>query len=333
VLPVFISRLEIDDERWNAAVKLSRQNVMYAYSWYLDVVCDEWCAMVWPSNKDYQIILPLPIKRKWGIDVIQQPLFCQYLGFFYQHEVPDALILRFLSLLDSQYPHISSYVFHPDNHLLISRLVSGLPVFNHKTLFTHWLRLDRSYDEIKSHYSKDRKTNLNRSLKSNQNIFESGEIAPLIDLFRRNHETRIDGGVSAKAYRILENLFIKLREHASAELWYAVANEEINAGVLIVRWGDFSIYLFNAATREARKSNARSVMLDNYFCANAGQELIFDFESPDIPSIASFYESFGAETKPLLSIRKNALIFPLNHIQNWRKRFLQNRKGKFTVLF
>ena len=317
-----LSRLEVDDERWNNAVSTSSQTTIYALSWYLDVVCDDWCAIVWPSKFEYQVILPLPTKNKWGVSVIQQPMFCQYLGFFYQKEISAKLLSSFLAVIDLEFSYISSYSFSPFNYQIIKNILPAFVNLESRKRATSWLNMNRSYQEIHACYSRDRKLNLKRARQGNWLVEQSNDIAPLLDSFRENHERKIEGGVNLSAYSMFTWLFERISLNENAEVWYAVRDNEIQAGILIVRCVDFGVYLFNASDEEGRKGNARSLLLDTYFQRNAGQNFIFDFESPEVESVASFYRSFGGEERAFISIRKNELPFPFKQVQNWRKKLL-----------
>jgi hypothetical protein len=317
--PILISRREVDATRWDQSVQQSLQQIVYAYTWYLDLVCDNWVAVVWPSAQSYQVILPLPVRRKYGVSVIQQPLFCQYLGFFYGQTVPDALISEFFSVFTRAFPYISTYNFHPQNftpQLLDCAETHGLTI---NTLYTHQLSLTQPYESIAESYKKDRKTNLRRSRRYGWRVKASEDIIPLIDLFKQNHAQQVSGGVDPKAYELLSAVFDKCRIHAQADLWYA-GLDNLHAGILIVRTGAFAVYLFNAADAVGRKGEARSLMLDRFFAENSGGQITFDFESPAEPNIVSFYKSFNATDVPFLAISRNALPFPFRQIQNFKKR-------------
>lgn len=319
-LPILLPRSEINDERWNELIGKSEQNVVYAFSWYLDIVCDNWKALVWPSPDNYQIVMPLPIKRKWNIEVIQQPIFCQYLGLFSIEKISEQQSEQFLKQLSSSFSYISSYNFHPDNSAIISNVLHQFPKFEVKQNHTYWLSLSDSFSKIHADYSSDRKANIKRGEKFDWIIKFSEDIQPLIQLFKDNHAFGISGGVSDKAYQILSELYETLKLLKAAEIYYAAKDEKMNAGALFVKTGKMIIFLFNSADVIGRKENARSILLNNYFRLNAGETLIFDFESPEIKSISSFYKSFGAEPITYFSIRKNDLPFPFKQIQNWRVR-------------
>ncbi|GLU56745.1 hypothetical protein [Dyadobacter frigoris] len=319
-LPILLPRSEINDERWNELAAKSKQSVVYGYSWYLDIVCDSWKALVWPSAEDYQIVMPLPIKCKWKVEVIQQPLFCQYLGLFFIDKISEQQLYLFLEKLSSSFLYISSYNFHPDNTGILQDVLHQFPKFEVKQNHTYRLLLSDSLPDIQLKYSSDRKANLKRGKRFNWTVKSSDDIQPLIQLFQDHHASGISGGVSNKAYEILSQLFETLKMYEAAEVFYAEKEDKINAGALFVRTGKNVLFLFNSADLVGRQENARSILIDHYFKLNAGKSLCFDFESPEIKSISDFYKSFGADPVSYFSIRKNDLPFPFKQIQNWRVR-------------
>jgi hypothetical protein len=139
-------------------------------------------------------------------------------------------------------------------------------------------------------------------------------------LFRQHHANAVDGGVADWAYDILRQLIDELQHRRLATLQYARQSNQIEAGMLIAHSNDRAIYLFNAASEQGRRGNARTLLLDRFIQQQAGQPLTFDFESPEKPSIAQFYHSFGALQEPYYSIRWNRLTRPerwLRAIRRW----------------
>lgn len=320
IQPVLLRRDQIDDNAWNRCIDTSLQRAVYAYSWYLDIVSTQWEALVWPSAEAIEVVMPLPFKIKWGQKKLQQPLFCQFLGIFSEKDVNQALFDAFIQSLNRRYNYISIYNFNTFNTLQLQASLLRKPVpFDLNTLTTHWLSLDRPFSEITSGYNKDRIQNLQNGKSFGWEIIGSESIEPLIDIFKHHHAHRIPGGVGEAAYELLIKLSDLLFKRGLSSVYYARANGKIEAGIMIIRCHDHCIYIFNAATKSGRSNNARSVLLDAYFMQMAGDPgLYFDFESPEESTIASFYKSFGAVGKPILSIKKNELPFPLKQIQQWR---------------
>ncbi|MGG7663438.1 GNAT family N-acetyltransferase [Dyadobacter sp. BHUBP1] len=318
--PILLSREQIDAPIWDDHIQHSRQCVVYALSWYLDIVCEQWEALVWPSANDFSVIMPLPVRRRFGRRILYQPLFCQYLGIFSKHDLTTALCEAFLEALEGRFPYISSYAFNPENFAVIESLL-WLNGFEMEVLQTHWLQLDQSYAELYTGYSKDRRANVKRGRRMEWETVESDDFEPLFALFAANHAPGI-GKIKADAYQTLKKVGVELIKNASGRLTYARSGTRVHAGVVLAHYRGRTVYLFNAADHAGRKGNARALMLDAYFRDNAGTELVFDFESPAKESIAGYYAGFGAIEMPFYCIKRNALPFPLRQIQELRKWLL-----------
>ena len=76
----FVTRQQINTTLWDASINASTNGLIYATSAYLDAMCNQqWCALV---NDDYSTIMPLPNRRKYGINYIYQPAMTQQCGIF-----------------------------------------------------------------------------------------------------------------------------------------------------------------------------------------------------------------------------------------------------------
>jgi hypothetical protein len=316
--PTLLTRKQICDTVWDSHISQSRQCVIYGFSWYLDIVCEEWEALVWPDADNFSIVMPLPLRKKLGIRVLYQPLFCQYLGIFSKHTLTAEQCGQFLQTLAGHFPCISCYAFNPCNYPVMRNLAMPVKGLDFEVFQTHWLNLEQPYSNIYASYTKDRKKSLKRATKTAWQFVKSNDLDPLINLFAHHHAKRI-GKINASAYSILRKLGKYCLENGTGTLTYAHVGAQIHAGILLVRIGRRAIYLFNAADGIGRKGNARAAMLDAFFRDNAGTTSVFDFESPQNHSVAHYYAGFGAVAVPYYSIRRNALRFPLKQIQQFRK--------------
>ena len=329
--PILLQRHQINDTAWNALVDEARHSVVYAYTWYLDCVSPLWQALVvvdsaltsgiqgTPST-EYRMVMPLPVRKKWGMSVVQQPLFCQYLGLFSKEEISETDLTRFLHSLSQHFPYISDYDFHPAQTYLLRKVPPGFSDFEVQEKTTHWLSLAKTYPELSESYSTDRKKNLKKSRKYDWECVKSEDPEPLIAIFQKNHAAQIEN-VQASAYVLVRELTRLLQNKKIATIYYARRQGTLHAGIMIFEKADMGIYIFNAADEVGRRGNARSFLLDRYFQQQAGRMKVFDFESPEVASIAQFYHSFGAERQTFISIKKNKLPFPFRQLQHWRKNW------------
>jgi len=72
-----LKREVVDDKKWDECVRQSPNGHVFAYTWYLDIVCEEWEAMV---LNDYELIVPLPIQHRSFIKNVALPYWIPYLG-------------------------------------------------------------------------------------------------------------------------------------------------------------------------------------------------------------------------------------------------------------
>ena len=301
-----LRRSQIVDSQWNGFISQSSQRIVYAYTWYLDVVSPNWAALVAEEAGNWTAVMPLPLRRKFGFEVIQQPLFCQLLGVF-GDESTD-----FLGQLPLFFRYASTYTGR------FSAAMLAPTHYQTARCQTHTLKLNRPYETIREGYSRDRCANLKIAQKAGWQQHESEDIQPIVDLFKQNHSPQIEGGVSENAYLLLADLVAALRKKNAVHLRYASKDGKIEAGALFVIYDQRIIYLFNAASALGREKNARTWLIDNILREYAPQDVVFDFESPEVSSIAAFYESFGAEAQPYWQFRYNQLPFPLRQWQAWR---------------
>ena len=57
------------------------------------------------------------------------------------------------------------------------------------------------------------------------------------------------------------------------------------------------IFLFGGTSKDGRKSGAMRLIFDEVIRKHAGQDFILDFEGSSVPSVAHFYEGFGARKR------------------------------------
>jgi Acetyltransferase (GNAT) domain len=321
-LLILSNRSQIDSTQWDDFIAASPQRILYAYSWYLDTVSPDWKALIVVENDQWQAVMPLPCRKKWGFNVVQQPFFCQLLGVFTHSSVDyrEASNLL-LTELKTSFRYISTYSGRFAEHTIFPE---GLKVTNATNLI---LPLHHSYSVLLQNYTRDRQLNLKRAQQFNWSSQQSTDVEPLIALFKNNHALQIEGGVSENAYDLLRAVAALLAQKKALRLVYAVREGRIEAGALFAIFNNRIIYLFNAASPSGRQGNARTWLLDRMIQEYAETDFVFDFESPEIPSIASFYQSFGAQPEVYSQLSFNNLPFPLKQIQEWRLEKYKSKKG------
>ena len=93
IKPAYYTNAEIDKQKWDQCIRESNQAVIYAESVYLDYMAGEWDALVYG---DYEALMPLCFRKKWGIRYLYQPAFVQQGGIFTSLPINSLLVEGFL---------------------------------------------------------------------------------------------------------------------------------------------------------------------------------------------------------------------------------------------
>ena len=306
----FLQNDEIDKSRWDDCISHAINGNLNSYSWYLDIVSPNWCALI---EDDYEIVFPLTVSSKFGINYIRQPYFTQQLGVYYHslHSLPSSgLVQNFLSKIPSEYKYIDINL-NTSNHL-----EPGTGIFE---MTNFELDLISDYENLSSGYQ----TNLQRNLKkANQNkLFLSKNVRPedIVSLFRANRGLELTH-LGDEQYKLIMHIAYESIHKGIGEIWGAYdEHNQLVAGVLWVTSHGRSIFLFSALSQNGKTLNAMPWIIDTFVRQNAGKPITLDFEGSNDEGLARFYSSFGANRVIYHRYVYNRLPMPLRiALKIWR---------------
>lgn len=302
---------QIDKKKWDKCISSSKENIIYAFSWYLDCVSPNWEAFILEKEGDYLAVMPLPVKKKYGISFLQAPLFAQQLGIFSAQKLSNLEFKAFLTLLQKQFKLVSNYPFNTTNYEDFQNEFEEIFINQNDNKFeenlkkykNHHLSLQQNYSTIRQNYKRDTKYRINQAQKQNFEAIkktENDDIDLLYDFFEES--VFLKNGISNQAKPTLKALFKILKEKGLAELYYIKNKEqEIVSGIFFVKsessytintqensitkW----IYLFNstnkAANQKNKKDESRRWFLDKFIQEKSNQKNKNNFESQSKESI------------------------------------------------
>jgi hypothetical protein len=282
--------------------------MIYAYSWFLDLVNDRWEGLV---MNDYEAVMPLTPGRKMGIDYLFQPRFTQQLGVFSQLHLTDKIVRDFLDKIPAKYQFIEinlnthNKIHHPGKHF-------------HQWK-THEIDLINDYDQIANAYSTNLKRNLKKATKSSLQIVENIKPENVIRIFRKS-KGNIFSHLKDKDYDLLRRMIYVMIYKRTARV--VGAFDEMNtlcAGAFFVYSGRKVIFFFSAADEHARQTGAMAFLIDDFIKKHSGMHYTFDFEGSNNENLARFYKGFGAGEVHYYHYKKNHLNPLLKGLLNAKK--------------
>ncbi len=299
----YLKHSEIVKRKWDDCIKASVNGRVYAYSWYLDIVADDWDALV---LDDYQAVFPLPKRKKFGVNYVYQPVFTQQLGLFTRLVLSSELLEQFLVQIPSKFKYVNLNLNQYNR--LKSKFIKG------KVRRNIEMDLISEYTFLRQSYSKNLKRNLKKAASHQLSIFENLKPDALVKLFKENRGKQLKV-YSEKDYSRLIRLIYKAMQQGQAEVWGAyTSGNELCAGAVFFKNHKRITFLFSGANQESRKNAALPYLLDSFIEAHAGSELVFDFEGSNHEDLARFYFGFGAQAihyTQIQWVRAFALLRPL----------------------
>jgi hypothetical protein len=282
-----IASHHIHVDKWDRTVAADPRGLPYAFSWYLDLVAPHWEALV---LDDYAAVMPVVRGKKWNlIPYAYRPYGTQQLGVFSPEIIDNKLLAEFLKEVESITWYSDIYLNEVDFEPQVSRWRTQAQV-------NLLLPLNRSYQDLYEGYSSQAHRNLKLAAKSNHLLFEHDGPDVLIDLFRRTKgpETRLRDADYGTLRRIMFAALHRKRGH----VWtvYGEGNQ-LECGVFLLQTPRRLILLFSAVSESGRETAAMTWLLNELFIHFSGMDWTFDFEGTNIPNLARFYRSFGAETR------------------------------------
>lgn len=290
----YLEHKEIDFVKYNQCIAASKNALIYGNSWYLDIVAESWDTLV---LGDYEMVMPLTHRKKYGIAYIFLPPWVQQLGVFSSRDISEETIRNFLKAIPGKFKLIdvlfnynnqfsSKYLTNRDNFILI---------------------LKPPYESLFDGYNKLRKRSVKKAQVLNLNIKEVDNVESIINLFKENKGAELKKDESD--YEMLNQLVLKGSMEGKVEiLSVSDCNEKLLGGVVFFKNKKRIVYLFSAVNIEGKENHAITAAIDFIIRKYSDSNWVLDFEGSMIPGIEKFFRSFGASLENYYRYTKKRII-------------------------
>jgi len=285
----------IDKSHWDDCIDNAVNGNLNARSWYLDIVCPEWCALV---EDEYEKVFPLPVFSRAGIQYSMQPYFTQQLGLFYRNSSDETALNKFLANIPSEIKYVKINL-NTSNSIKYGS--AGTEMTNLE------LDLISDYGKIASEYQNNLQRNIKKANSNKLTIVQNIRPEEVIELFRLNKGLELTHLNNAQ-YAFIQRIAYESIHRGIGEIWGAYDEfNQLAAGILWVRSHGKAIFLFSAVSAEGKKLHAMPWLIDAFIKENAGKPITLDFEGSNDPGLARFYSSFGAKKVIYQQFVRNSL--------------------------
>lgn len=290
----YVPYQHIDKAKWDACIANSANGLIYAQSVYLDAMATRWDALV---ANDYEWVMPLVWRKKYGIHYLYQPAFTAALGVF-GNSITANLVNDFLKVIPLKFKYWDFYLNHA-NHFKLAD-------FDLYERMNYVLDLNYSYDDIQRNYRDNIKRNIKKSVQLNCSVKKEIPVEEVIALARLQLD--VISRFPEADYDRFKNLFEQLSGEGKA-LTYGIysSNNELIASAVFFKDERRAYYILVGNHPNGKTIGASHALIDVFIKDHSGSNLLLDFEGSDIHSLAFFYSSFGAKEERYAGIRLNRL--------------------------
>ncbi|WP_457609836.1 hypothetical protein [Lutibacter sp.] len=289
----YYKRNQIDIVKYDTCITKSINTRVYANSWYLDIVADNWDVLV---LNDYEAVMPLPWRSKYFIKYIYPPAWTQQLGVFSAKEISKVLISNFIKAIPKKFKKVTIQ-FNAGN---------DLSLFKTQKRVNYVLPLNKSYEAIFKGYKKNRKYSIIQSTKN--------------DLFVKNVSFNDLEKIAKEYYNFIEietvdyyklELLTKATRNSGNSFLVGVYTKENNllGGAIFFKDNRRISYLFSVASTQGKEKQANSFLIDYLLKKNANVNYMFDFEGSMISGVANYFKSFGTVKEHYFLYQKPFRLF------------------------
>ena len=281
---------EIDKMKWDACIKSSFNGLIWGFSWYLDIVCDKWDAIV---EGDYQRVMPLPVVYKYKQPQIKIPPYVKQLGVFSIDKLNSKIVDSFAGAIPQKFKYVSL----PLNDMNKTESKQ----FKHSFVRNFQLDLVQPYDTLVNTFNDITKSKLIEAYKNELTVTRNISTEVFIS-FYKNAKIKTGLKLTKANEVVLTPLINTLTRFNLAEIHGVYDKNERLCGVAF-----FLIYLnrlsiMKIATDDYGSSLAAEYLIINEFIkSNSNKNVTLDFPQNVRDKWLEFNAGFGA-TQTLTTI-------------------------------
>jgi hypothetical protein len=290
---------KIDKKKWDDCINRSKTNLIYAHSFYLNQLTDNWQGIV---INDYDCVMPVPWRKKFGIKYCYDVPFIQQLGYFAKGDFdPKILVDTFFSFI--KFGH---YNFNYANN--VEAYFSGIK----KT--TNFIVDLINIETVNNNFSKSFKQSLQNSERHDISYMDATPFEA-IEMYRLLYGSHLKN-ITQTDYKNLNQLTEILSPQNKCVARKIVNKDGQTLSITLLLMDERRLYnIINATNSEGRKTEANYFLYAQIFTEFAGKGLQFDLEGSELPGVKNFYKKLGALDQPYFRMKINNLPFPVKLIK------------------
>jgi hypothetical protein len=294
----YLQHHEIDYQKWDKCIKKSVNGSIYAYSWFLNIVSEEWDALV---DEKYETIMPLPYKKKLGFKLLIQPVFASNLGVFSTKVLDEEVVDSFVKAIPKKFWLINI------NLNKYNKITEKLFHIRHDCVYE--LDLIPSYKRIYDSFSPKIKQYINKASENKISVITGMNSNDLVTLYL-NNKTLIQKLLFRKHINKIKMLVSNSIKFRVGQVYGAYTNENNLCAAAFFIWSHNRVFLlFFGFNKKGLNKLAHITLINEFIKLHAEQNLTLRFEFASRNKYSELYLGFGGHRYEFIRVRRKG--FPL----------------------
>jgi hypothetical protein len=279
----YLHRHQIDTAQWDHCINNATNGLLYASAFYLDHMAGEWDALV---LGDYQAVMPLTWRKKFGIYYLCQPFVTSPLGVFSSMPIDQAMMETFISGIPRKFKLI-------DIDLNTANNCVDSPFVTQRKNYV--LPLTGDYNALQQNYNRHARRKLKKAREAGLQIKEGIAIEKIAALSysmmaEKDEVPMADYEKFIQLFKTVHPFVESCNTIAALDADGAIIASDIN---IVYKKRIYSILAGNVP--KSNECGGFYFVLDSMIKKYAGTGYLLDFEGSDVPGIAFLFECLGGQ--------------------------------------
>lgn len=292
----FLKNSEINFLRWDNCINNALNGNVFAYSWYLNILCDEWCGLILGN---YAYVMPVIHKKIFNKNIVYSPALAPHLGIFSNNVITKNIVNQLINAIPNRYQYIeinlNKYNRFDNNTFII------------KELKTYEIDLIPEYKRIKDKYSAQFQQELQTALQQKITIIKGLQPNELINFALKPGNQSFPNLAKHEIHQLRMIIAFGIRFNLG-DIYGAYDDKNNLCAACFFLKSKRKIYLmYNALNKNGKKSKALNLLIDKYIEVHAEKNLILNLENICGNYKLEFLLGIGALELKYLNIKNNNL--------------------------
>lgn len=270
-----IERNNLDLQKWDALVNQSSTTAVFSYSFYLDAVAENWCALV---DENYTVGLALPYTVRARRKILYTPIFVSYLELMGEidNKAVQTIILENFKTIEIEF---RNPILGTPQDVFVTQLLN--PKNKRKGQVNRML---------------------NKAKRANLEVISANSWASVFDIVRSELNGKFSGMTDVSLQR-LRDAYESASQQDRLKVFEVQQSRECVGGIICIESNGQLFYSKGACTEEARENGGMYAAIDAAIAHANENKLQFDFGGSRVEGVRRFNQAFGGEDLEYASYR------------------------------